>query len=55
MLAWAISFFVVALVAAISGFTAAPEDIVIAHIARVLFVIFLLLTVTSLLAHLNRR
>jgi uncharacterized membrane protein YtjA (UPF0391 family) len=50
MLYWALVFFVVALIAALLGFTGIA--IAAAGIAKVLFVIFLALFVISVVAHL---
>ncbi len=53
MLYWAIMFFVVALIAAIFGFTGVA--VAASGIAKLLFVIFLVLFVVSLAGHLTRR
>jgi uncharacterized membrane protein YtjA (UPF0391 family) len=50
MLYWALMFFVVALIAAVLGFTGIA--IAAAGVAKILFVIFLALFVISLVAHL---
>jgi uncharacterized membrane protein YtjA (UPF0391 family) len=52
MLNWVITFFVVALIAAVFGFTGIA--VAAAGIAKLLFVIFLVLFLVSLFAHLNR-
>ncbi|HEX2494223.1 MAG TPA: DUF1328 domain-containing protein [Steroidobacter sp.] len=48
MLSWALTFFVVAIIAAVLGFTSVAG--VAAGIAKVLFFIFLALTVVALVA-----
>ena len=53
MLRWALSFFVVALVAAVLGFTGIA--LAAAGVAKVLFYIFLILFALSLLGHVARR
>lgn len=53
MLRWALIFFVVALVAAIFGFTGIA--LAAAGIAKVLFFIFVILFALSLLGHVARR
>lgn len=53
MLRWALGFFVIALVAALLGFTGIA--IASAGIAKIIFFIFLILFVVSLLGHLFRR
>lgn len=53
MLRWALAFFVVALVAALLGFTGIA--VVTAGIAKILFYIFLALFLISLVGHLLRR
>ena len=53
MLSWAITFFVLALVAAIFGFTGIAVGA--AEIAKFLFFVFLVLFVVSLVAGLIRR
>ena len=53
MLRWALGFFVVALVAALLGFTGIA--VASAGIAKIIFFIFLILFVVSLLGHLFRR
>ena len=53
MLYWALVFFVVALVAAIFGFGGVA--IAAAGIAKLLFFIFLVLFIVSLVAHASRR
>ena len=52
MLRWAIGFFVVALIAAVLGFGGIA--VAAAGIAKVIFYIFVMLLVVSLLAHLMR-
>ena len=47
MLRWAIAFFVIALIAAVFGFTGIAADS--AWIAKILFVLFLVLFVVSLI------
>jgi len=53
MLRWALGFFVIALVAALLGFTGLA--VASAGIAKIIFFIFLILFVVSLLGHLFRR
>jgi uncharacterized membrane protein YtjA (UPF0391 family) len=53
MLYWALTFFVVALIAAIMGFGGVA--IAAASIAKVLFFVFLILFLFSLVAHMSRR
>lgn len=53
MLNWALTFFVVALLAAIFGFTGIA--VAAAGVAKLLFFIFLVLFVLSLVGHLVRR
>jgi uncharacterized membrane protein YtjA (UPF0391 family) len=53
MLYWALTFFVVALIAAILGFGGVA--IAAASIAKILFFVFLVLFLFSLLAHMSRR
>ena len=53
MLRWALVFFVVALVAAVLGFTGIA--LASAEIAKVLFYLFFILFVLSLLGHVARR
>jgi uncharacterized membrane protein YtjA (UPF0391 family) len=53
MLSWALTFFLVALVAGLLGFTGIA--IGAAAIAKVLFFIFLVLFLLSLVAHISRR
>jgi len=53
MLYWALMFFVVAIVAAIFGFTGIA--LATAGIAKLLFFVFLVLFVISLVTHLGRR
>jgi len=53
MLRWALFFFVVALVAAVLGFTGIA--LASAGVAKVLFFIFVILFVLSLLGHVARR
>jgi len=48
MLSWALTFFVVAIIAAVLGFTSAAG--VAASTAKVLFFIFLVLTLVALVA-----
>jgi len=53
MLRWALIFFVVALVAAVLGFSGIA--VAAAGMARILFYVFLILFVVSLLTHTFRR
>lgn len=53
MLRWALAFFLVALIAAVFGFTGIA--IAAAGIAKILFFIFVILFLGSLLGHLVRR
>jgi uncharacterized membrane protein YtjA (UPF0391 family) len=53
MLRWALIFFVVALLAAVLGFTGIA--IAAAGVAKILFYIFVILFVLSLLGHVARR
>jgi len=53
MLRWALSFFIVALVAAVLGFTGIALEA--AAIARVLFYLFAILLALTLLGHFVRR
>jgi uncharacterized membrane protein YtjA (UPF0391 family) len=53
MLRWALGFFVIALVAALLGFTGIA--VASAGIAKIIFFLFLILFVVSLLGHLFRR
>jgi uncharacterized membrane protein YtjA (UPF0391 family) len=53
MLRWALGFFVVALVAAVLGFSGIA--VASAGIAKILFFIFLVLFLASLVGHLTRR
>jgi uncharacterized membrane protein YtjA (UPF0391 family) len=53
MLRWALGFFIVALLAAVLGFTGIA--VAAAGIAKILFYIFLILFIASLLGHLLRR
>ena len=53
MLRWALGFFVIALVAALLGFTGIA--VASAGIAKVIFFIFLILFVVSFLGHFFRR
>ena len=53
MLRWALAFFIVALIAAIFGF--AGIAVAAAGVAKILFFIFLILFLGSLLGHLHRR
>jgi uncharacterized membrane protein YtjA (UPF0391 family) len=52
MLNWAVTFFVIALIAALLGFTGIA--VAAAGIAKLLFVVFLILFLVSLAAHLGR-
>jgi uncharacterized membrane protein YtjA (UPF0391 family) len=52
MLNWAITFFIVALIAAILGFTWIA--VAAAGIAKLIFVVFLVLFVISIASHLGR-
>lgn len=53
MLRWALGFFVVALLAAVLGFSGIA--VASAGIAKILFFIFLVLFLVSLVGHLTRR
>ena len=53
MLYWALMFFVVALVAALFGFTGI--SLAAAGVAKILFFVFLVLFLVSLIAHAARR
>ncbi len=53
MLSWALTFFIIALVAALFGFGGIA--VAAAGIAKILFFIFLILFVISLIAGLTRR
>lgn len=53
MLNWAISFFIIAVVAALFGFSGISHEL--ADIAQMLFVFFLVLFALSLLVGLRRR
>ena len=53
MLNWAVTFLVVALIAAVFGFTGIA--VAAAGIAKLLFVVFLVLFVISLVTHFGRR
>lgn len=53
MLYWAVVFFIIALLAAVFGFTGIA--VASAGIAKLLFLIFLVLFVISLVVHLGRR
>jgi uncharacterized membrane protein YtjA (UPF0391 family) len=53
MLRWALGFFIVALVAAVLGFSGIA--VAAAGIAKILFFIFLVLFLVSLIGHLLRR
>jgi len=53
MLRWALAFFIVALVAALLGFTGVA--LAAAGIAKILFFIFLILFLVTLVGHLLRR
>jgi uncharacterized membrane protein YtjA (UPF0391 family) len=53
MLRWALSFFIVAMVAALLGFTGIA--VAAAGIAKILFYLFLILFLVTLVGHLLRR
>jgi uncharacterized membrane protein YtjA (UPF0391 family) len=53
MLYWAVVFLVVALIAAVLGFTGV--DLAAAGIAKIIFFIFLVLFVLSLITHMSGR
>jgi uncharacterized membrane protein YtjA (UPF0391 family) len=53
MLGWAVGFFIVALIAAVLGFSGMA--LAAAGIAKILFFIFLVLFLVSLVGHLFRR
>jgi uncharacterized membrane protein YtjA (UPF0391 family) len=53
MLYWALMFLLVAILAAVLGFTGI--SIAAAGVARILFFLFVILFVVSLVAHLGRR
>jgi len=53
MLRWALGFFIVALIAAVLGFTGIA--VTAAGIAKVLFFVFLVLFMFSIVAHLLKR
>jgi len=53
MLRWALAFFVVALIAAVLGFTGIA--VAAAGIAKILFYLFLILFLVTLMGHLLRR
>ena len=53
MLRWALGFFIVALIAALLGFTGIP--VAAAGIAKILFYLFLILFLVTLMGHLLRR
>jgi len=53
MLYWALMFLLVALLAAVFGFTGI--SLMAAGVAKILFFIFLVLFVVSLVAHVSRR
>ena len=53
MLYWALMFLVIALIAAVLGFTGVA--ILAGGVAKILFFIFIVLFVVSLIAHLARR
>jgi uncharacterized membrane protein YtjA (UPF0391 family) len=53
MLRWALAFFIVAIIAALFGFTGIA--VASAGIAKILFVVFLVLFLLSLIGHLFRR
>ncbi|HXC31514.1 MAG TPA: DUF1328 domain-containing protein [Verrucomicrobiae bacterium] len=52
MLSWAVTFFVIALIAALFGFTGIA--VAAAGIAKLLFYVFLILFLVSLLSHVLR-
>jgi uncharacterized membrane protein YtjA (UPF0391 family) len=53
MLRWALGFFIVAIIAALLGFTGIA--VATAGIAKILFYLFLILFLVSLVGHLLRR
>lgn len=53
MLNWAVTFFVIALIAALLGFTGIA--LAAAGIAKLMFVVFLVLFLVSLATHFGRR
>ncbi len=53
MLNWALTFFLVALLAAVLGFTGVA--VAAAGIAKIFFFLFLVLFIVSLIAHVARR
>ena len=53
MLSWALAFFIVAIIAAVFGFTGIAAGA--AEIAKILFVVFVVLFLVSLVAGLMRR
>jgi uncharacterized membrane protein YtjA (UPF0391 family) len=53
MLRWALGFFIVALIAALLGFTGI--SVAAAGIAKILFYLFLILFLVTLMGHLLRR
>jgi len=53
MLRWALGFFIVALIAAVLGFTGIA--VAAAGIAKILFFVFLVLFLFSIVAHLFKR
>ncbi len=53
MLSWALGFFIIALVAALLGFTGVA--VAAAGIAKILFYLFLILFLITLMGHLLRR
>jgi uncharacterized membrane protein YtjA (UPF0391 family) len=53
MLNWAVTFFIIALIAAVLGFTGIA--VAAAGVAKILFVVFLVLFLVSLIAHTTRR
>jgi uncharacterized membrane protein YtjA (UPF0391 family) len=53
MLGWAVGFFIVALIAAVFGFSGIA--LAAAGIAKILFFVFLVLFLVSLVGHLLRR
>jgi uncharacterized membrane protein YtjA (UPF0391 family) len=53
MLNWAITFFIIALIAAVLGFTGIA--VAAAGIAKLMFVVFLVLFLVSLITHFGRR
>ncbi|HEX6893830.1 MAG TPA: DUF1328 family protein [Bryobacteraceae bacterium] len=53
MLYWALSFLLIAILAAVLGFTGI--SLIAAGLAKILFFLFLVLFVVSLVAHVTRR